>query len=223
MKTGWLFIHGGWGGPWQWNPLVKRLKEQQITSFTPDFPGMGVMDGRNINLYDFIEHASRIIEEYKNPLNIAAFSFGGMTATALAGKYTDRINRLVYIDAFVPEPGQAFIDIAGEKITRQIESYSDVMGKNNMIPPFFETDARYRSHPMGTLFTAVDYSEKNLLSLNPVYIECIEKDPLWTFTPILEKTAGRIRENKWIFHTLKSDHMPMYSHREELYSLLTTE
>ena len=153
----------------------------------------------------------------------AVFSFGALLATALTGKYPERINRIFYIDAFVPLPGQSYSDIAGEKISRQIKAYTDMIGGNNMIPPFFETDTRYCSHPLHTLYTKVNYDPAALNQLNPVYIECTNKDPDWTFTPILEKTAKNARDLNWQSHIIKSDHMPMYSHTEELCNLLFTD
>ena len=220
MKNSWLFIHGGWGGSWQWTPIQRHLKNININSIAPMMPGMGLKNGDHITLDDFIEHASKFITDQKQQINIAAFSFGGMTATALAGKFSEKINKLVYIDAFVPLPGQSFTDIVGEKISKQINSYSDVLGENNMIPPFFETDSRYCNQPLNTLFTKVNYSEETLLSLDPVYIECTKKDPHWTFTPIFEKTVKNLKKKNWKFESLPSDHMPMYSHTEELCKLL---
>jgi len=221
MKNRWLFIHGGWGGSWQWTPITEKLNINMIPFSAPDLPGMGDQSDSNTTLSDFLDLTSSIIENSTEPINLAAFSFGGMTATALAGKYSDRIKNLYYIDAFVPEPGQSFTEIAGEKITRQINAYTHVMGENNMIPPFFETDPRYRSHPLKTLFTDVKYKREDLEKINPVYIECTAKSPQWAFTSLLEETASKLKKRQWKVHTLESDHMPMYSHTEELCRFLT--
>lgn len=173
-----------------------------------------------ITLTDFIDQTAPFIENAGNQINIAAFSFGGMTATALAGKYSEKINKLIYIDAFVPAPGQSFAIIAGEKITRQIKAYAHVMGEDEMIPPFFETDPRYRSHPLHTLFSHVDYDTHILDRLKPVYIECTSKDPRWAFTPLLARTAADMRDRQWDCYELNSDHMPMYSHSAELFRIM---
>lgn len=223
MKSKWLFIHGGWGGSWQWTPLQDKLDQRGLPSYAPDMPGMGENRGNDINLHNFVTHCHDLIKEEKESINVAAFSFGGMTATALAGRFPEKINKLVYVDAFVPKSGQAFSHIAGEKITRQIKAYCSVMGENDMIPPFFETDSRYRSHPLNTLFTQVDYRESDIEELNPLYIECTAKDPDWTFTPLLEKTAKTVKKRGWKVTCLHSDHMPMYSHTEELLELLIQE
>lgn len=220
MSGKWLFIHGGWGGSWQWTPLRDRLLNRGIHSIAPDMPGMGSSGAGGITLDHFIETGSAIIESENEPVNLAAFSFGGMTATALAGKHPGKIKKLVYIDAFVPMPGQAFSHIAGEKITRQIRAYSEVMGECDMIPPFFETDSRYCSHPLGTLFSEIDYRESDLEQLRPVYIECTAKDPQWTFTPLLDRTARFLEQRGWTVHSVESDHMPMYSHTEEILNFL---
>jgi len=220
MRTKWIFIHGGWGGSWQWSPVRRELKQRGIESYAPDLPGMGSLSGKGINLQNFVNHISEIVKYDEDPVNIAAFSFGGMTATALTDKLRDQIGKLVYIDAFVPEPGQSFSHIAGKKITRQIKAYSHVMGDEEMIPPFFEIDPRYRSHPLNTLFTPVDYIESDLEKLKPIYVECTAKDREWTFTPLLEKMAHSIRRKNWTVYNIESDHMPMFSHTEELLEIL---
>ena len=38
-------------------------------------------------------------------------SYGGMVATGVADRARDKINQLVYIDAFVPEDGQSLLDL----------------------------------------------------------------------------------------------------------------
>lgn len=192
-----------------------------IFSLAPDLPGMGGISGKGIDLSRFVDHCSDLVERQEGNINIAAFSFGGMTATGLADKYAHRIDRLVYVDAFVPDDGESFTHIAGKKITRQIEAYCHVMGDEEMIPPFFETDGRYRNHPLNTLYTKVPCSREKLESLDPLYIECTAKNPLWTFTPLLEKTAAKIRGRGWKHREIASDHMPMFSHGEELFEILT--
>jgi pimeloyl-ACP methyl ester carboxylesterase len=86
MTNNWIFIHGGWGGSWQWSPLQDYLKSRNIISFAPTMPGMGGENGSQITLDNFVDFVAKIIDEQNQQINLAAFSFGGMTATALAGK-----------------------------------------------------------------------------------------------------------------------------------------
>lgn len=222
MNSRWLLIHGGWGGSWQWQPLLEKLEKSGSTIFAPDLPGMGNTTGTDIDLSHFISCCSDYINEDERPVNMVCFSFGGMTATALAGIHKEKIKNLIYIDAFVPQPGQAFSHIAGDKITGQIKTYCEVMSEGDMIPPFLQDDDRYRPHPLNTLFTEVHYQEGHLEELNPLYIECTDKNPRWTFTPLLEEMASSIKERGWDLAKIHSDHMPMYSHTEELFQILRT-
>lgn len=223
MKKPWVLIHGGWGGPWQWTPIIEKFKNLNIPATAVDMPGMGDNEGPSVNLTDFVDHTSQIIESINGQVNIAAFSFGGMTATALVDRFSDKINSLLYVDAFVPEPGQSFASIAGEKISRQIKAYTDVMSEGEMIPPFFEIDPRYRNQPLNTLFSKVDYNAEKLNDIAPLYIECTAKDPKWSFTPLLEKMAKKIEGKNWKICRINSDHMPMYSHTDEMIDILTTQ
>ncbi len=220
MKERWLFIHGGWGGSWQWEPVTSILNSKGIETVTPTMPDMCKHNTSDITLNDHIKYLENLLEDVNSQINVAAFSFGGLTATAYAGKHPDLVKKIVYIDAFVPKPGQSYSDIVGKKISRQILAYTDVLGENNMIPPFFEDDPRYCNHPLNTIFTKVDFDQDILNNFNPVYIECTNKNPLWAFTPILEKTAVNMKRNNWQLEQIHSDHMPMFTHTEELCSIL---
>ncbi len=220
MKDIWLFIHGGWGGSWQWTPVISLMEKRGIESIAPDLPGMGKNNSNKTTLDDHLSFVEEIMESINSPVYMTAFSFGGLLATAYAGKYPEKIKKIIYIDAFLPKPGQAFSDIAGKRISDQIERFSDNSGNNNMIPPLFDADKRYCDHPLDTLYSKVSYDLEALTELDPVYIECTNKDPKWTFTPILQKASRWTLENNWKHYKINSDHMPMYSHTEELSRLL---
>ncbi|MBI9100275.1 MAG: alpha/beta hydrolase [Spirochaetaceae bacterium] len=221
MKEKWLFIHGGWAGSWQWTPITEILNSQNIDTLAPTMPGMGEPDASEITLDDHLIYLERLLNDVSHPINIASFCFGGLSATAFAGKYPEMIKKLVYIDAFIPKPGQSYSDLVGKKIFRQILNYTDFFGDNNMIPPFFEDDHRFCNHPLKTIYTKVNFNQEILNSLNPVYIQCTNKDPLWTtFTPILDKTVENIKKNDWLLKQIHSDHMPMFTHTKELCNIL---
>src|SRR5258708_34492414 len=49
---------------------------------------------------------------------LCAHSYGGMVATGVADRASERIAALVYLDAFVPEEGQSWWDLAADGYRR---------------------------------------------------------------------------------------------------------
>lgn len=223
MNEKWLFIHGGWGGAWQWDALVAILKQRNIECYAPTLPGMGNENASHITLDNHIDHLREIMNRIDGKVNICAFSFGGMAATSIGNEFSNKLNKIIYIDAFIPEPGESFVNIIGEKISRQIRIYSETMGDNGVIPPFFETNSKYCNHPLNTIYTKINYNPMKLKKLLPVYIECTKKNPLWSFTPVLENISKKIQKTGWKHIKLESDHMPMFSHAKELMKILITQ
>ena len=62
---------------------------------------------------------------------LLGFSYGGMVVTGALEHIADRVRELVYLDAFVPNDGQAVADIAGFDRTRTPRA----SGTNPTVPP----------------------------------------------------------------------------------------
>nr|WP_246754475.1 alpha/beta fold hydrolase [Bradyrhizobium diazoefficiens] len=61
-------------------------------------------------------------------------SYGGMVATGVADRARDRIQQLIYLDAFVPENGKSMVDYVPES-NRQNKRESARLGDGWRVPP----------------------------------------------------------------------------------------
>jgi proline iminopeptidase len=99
-----VVVHGGPGADYRQLLNLQELSDDYYVVFY-DQRGTGLsprVDPAELTVASSVEDLDRIVTHYGNgdPVNIVGHSWGGMLATAYAGRYPDRVNRLV-----VAEPG----------------------------------------------------------------------------------------------------------------------
>jgi pimeloyl-ACP methyl ester carboxylesterase len=112
-----LLVHGAWGGSWMWARLAQLLRGQGHEVFTPSLTGIGERAHLASSSVDLSTHANDVLGtiEYErlSDFVLVGHSYGGMVITGVADRATDRIARLVYLDAATPVNGQSLVDVAG--------------------------------------------------------------------------------------------------------------
>jgi pimeloyl-ACP methyl ester carboxylesterase len=151
-----VLVHGAWHGGWCWRRVADRLTARGHRVFTPTLTGLADRSHLLDERIDLTTHITDVVNliawEDLDRIVLCGHSYGGMVVTGVADKVADRVAALVYLDAFVPENGQAMRDI----VTRPL---ADVA----FIPPIpaevFKVnpadrayvDAKCTPHPAGTM------------------------------------------------------------------------
>ncbi len=115
--TTFVLTHGAWGGSWGFRKLRPLLSAAGHEVFTPSLTGIGEREhlaSPDVNLSTHIADVTNTIY-YEDLSNIVllGFSYGGMVVTGALAEVAERIDHLVYLDAFVPADGQSVSDLAG--------------------------------------------------------------------------------------------------------------
>ncbi len=123
-----VLVHGAWGGGWTYKGLDRRLTDQGHTVYRPTLTGLGErvhLASPDITLETHVEDVVNVIlYEDLHDITLVGHSYGGMVITGVADRVPERIARMVYLDAVVPDDGDSLLDIhrrrAGmlEKLTR---------------------------------------------------------------------------------------------------------
>lgn len=113
-----VVVHGAWAGSWAWVRVVDRLVSKGHRVFVPTLSGLGErshLAGASINL---TTHIDDVVNEIRwkdlSDVVLVGHSYGGFVITGVAEKIADRLSSIVYVDAFIPDDGQAFADFAPE-------------------------------------------------------------------------------------------------------------
>ena len=219
-----LLIHGGWGGGWQWKETALHLAARGHRVVTPTLTGLGDrthLATPEVNLSLHLEDIRNTIrfEELENFI-LVGFSYGGMVATGIAAEEAFSIDKLIYLDAFVPLPGESLFELFGPEITKSLKNITDGFGEGWRIPFFDTYDPRLTDQPIGTGRQKLHFSREVIDSRENCYIECTRKDPEWSFSTILTGIAERYRKRGGTCIPFEADHFPMHSCPEKLAELL---
>jgi pimeloyl-ACP methyl ester carboxylesterase len=119
-----LVAHGAWSAGWAWKKMHPLLRARGHELYTPTYTGIGErvhLAHKDINLDTHIADILGVLEaeELRNVILIG-HSYGGMVATGVADRASERISQLVYLDAFAPRNGQSLLDLQTEESRQRV-------------------------------------------------------------------------------------------------------
>ncbi len=125
-----LLVHGSNGGAWCWERVIPGLRAAGHDVVAIDLPGQGAdrTPLEEITLYRYADAVCDALDRMDGPVLLTGHSMGGMVITQAASQRPDTLAGLVYVAAFLPEPGQALIDI-----TRWPEAAGDSVQANLVV------------------------------------------------------------------------------------------
>jgi pimeloyl-ACP methyl ester carboxylesterase len=213
-KVTFVLVHGAWHSGKQLEPVAALLRAKGHKAFTPTLKGNGLHDHKTTGLNEAIQSLEDfLIWNDLRDIVLVGHSYGGMIITAMADRACDRIRRLVYWNAFVPNDGESVNDMLPASYVATFASIAAQRGDGGVALPFsiwqqaFINDAdpatairAYQSlnpHPIRTL------SDKISLGTNPrqmripkSYINCADDLSLpqdHTWHPRLSQKLGLFR------------------------------
>lgn len=109
--THFVLVHGAFEGGWIWRRVAERLRAAGHAVSTPTLSGCGArahLLHRDITLETHVQDVVAEIEmEDLRDVVLVGHSYGGSVVTVAADRVSDRVRRLVYLDAAAPAHGQA--------------------------------------------------------------------------------------------------------------------
>jgi pimeloyl-ACP methyl ester carboxylesterase len=109
-----VLVHGAWGGGWAWKAVDQLLTQRGHTVYRPTLTGLGEkrhLIAPNVNLSTHIDDvANLILFENLRDVVLVGHSYGGGVVTGVLDRLPDRIKRIVYLDAHLPQSGESLYD-----------------------------------------------------------------------------------------------------------------
>ena len=106
-----VLIHGSWHTGEHWAPVINHLKSKGHAAFAPTVLGHGKGVEKRVNHLQQVKDLVQQIERQNIRDFIAVgHSYGGTVIPRLAEEIPDRIRRLVFWNAFLPERGHSLND-----------------------------------------------------------------------------------------------------------------
>lgn len=180
-----VLVHGAWHTGAEMEATAERLRAQGHVVHCPTVAGNRPGDDRSkTGLADAIASIADYLAAHRlEDVRLVGHSYGGMVISGVAQQTPERIRRLVYVNAFVPLPGECLNDMVPP---HYIGMFDAIAGANNgavMLPFEIWREAFINDADIGLAKSAYD-------KLNP--------HPYATFTdkialkqPMAELTVGK--------------------------------
>ena len=112
-----VLVHGGGHGGWCYQRVARILRGSGHEVYAPTLTGLGERAHLLSKDVDLDLHVRDVVEllfyEDLRDVILVGHSYGGMVITGVADRASDRIGRIVYLDAANPVNGQSLVDVAG--------------------------------------------------------------------------------------------------------------
>jgi pimeloyl-ACP methyl ester carboxylesterase len=226
-----LVVHGAWSAGWAWKKMRPLLRERGHEVHTPTQTGLGErahLARAEIDLETHIADILGVLEfEDLRDMILVGHSYGGMVATGVADRATERIAQLVYLDAFVPRDGQSCFDLVGAEGRASKLEAARAGGDGwrmppNPLPP--DTAAADVAWALPRrVWQPLRTSEQPIRLTGAVerlprsYVYCTRFGPGDVFRQFAERART---EPGWRYHELDASHNPHITMPETLAALL---
>lgn len=221
-KPVYVIVHGAWGGGWAFKKVDSLLTATGSRVYRPTLTGQGErvhLATKEVGLDTHIKDVvNTILYEDLHNVILIGHSYGGMVITGVADAIPDRIAKLVYVDAFVPEDNESVRSITKSDFA----SFELVNGY--IIPPWVpkgKTPPKDVPHPMKTFTDSISLKNPARLNIATTYILTVDKglDPTKDDFAL---QADRANKKGWPVLQLEADHNPQWSAPEEFVKMLKT-
>ena len=160
-----VLVHGAWHGGWCWRRVADLLERRGHKVFAPTLTGLGERSHLmrpGINLTTHIADVVNVIKfEKLTGVVLCGHSYGGFVISGVAEEMRTAIASIVFLDAFLPENGNAMTDLTSQAVADGIRAAAQ-KGEIS-VPPRTAAqflvnekdrawvDAMCRPHPIGTM------------------------------------------------------------------------
>ena len=218
-----VIVHGAWGGAWAFKKVDALLRQKGFDVYRPQLTGQGDRVhlarpdiGLNTHIDDVV---NMILYEDLHDIILVGHSYGGMVITGVADRVPNRIKRLVYLDAMVPNDG--------DSVTNMMPGGADFIKRltqgDYIVPPWVKPDQPPPHDVPQALKTFTDtiaLKNEAARKIPATYILTVEKGKEAKDDDFF-RMSQRAKERGWPILQLTADHNPQWSAPEALVEMLS--
>lgn len=231
-----VLVHGAWHGSWCWELIKPLLELRSHRVLTPDLQYGDDAEGyQNENIVGlWADKVASIIDDEVGPVILVGHSRGGLVISEVAERRPDRIEKLVYMSAFLVPPSKSLndmrdilgdgpdllpiLDLAPDFSKSRIRSGAGHALFYNRVPSDWlaAIDARLGWEPHAAHAVPLALTPENYGRVPRAYIENVDDQII---SIALQRELQRQQPCEKLF-TLQADHSPFYSAPFELAAAL---
>ena len=216
-----VIVHGAWGGSWDWRVVDSLLTLHGHRVVRPPLTGQGErvhLASPSIGLTTHVDDVVNAIRwENLHDVVLVGHSYGGMVITGVADRIPERIRRLVYLDAFLPDSGESVLGLVDAARMPPLR----MSIRDGFMVPSWVTDTtavpRDVPQPLRTFTDTLRLVNPAARRIPATYILTVEpgREPD-AFQPFADRAAAR----GWPVVRMQADHNPQRTAPAALVALL---
>ena len=227
-----VLVHGAFHGSWCWKRVRSALQAAGHEVFTPTLTGLGERSHLNSPSINLSTHVSDVVnlikwEELSNVV-LCGHSYGGCVISGVAQELNGSIRALVYLDAFVLEDGESFMDLFPQEQVEQAQLQARTTGEGwKLFPPPASllgtnlkdvdwVDAQCTPQPIASFEEPLRLTDKPSLIKDVVHVLATGYESPYPLSTAHE----RAKDKGWTTRTIPCGHEVMLDRPDDLTDLL---
>lgn len=227
-----VLVHGAWHGGWCWARVASRLRDLGHQVYTPTQTGVGERKhllSSDITLDTFVQDiANVLVYEDLQQVILVGHSFGGLAITGVADSMPERIQQLVYLDAFLLESGTTVFDTLPDEVAANLRTAAQQLPIPALMPPRPQAlglvdpddisfvDTRLTPQPLGVYESSLQLQYPVGNGLPCTYVHCV--GPI--FRAVQPSATWARDQPTWAWEELSEGHAAIVSNPDKVSQLL---
>ncbi len=226
VKKNYVIVPGAWSAPYAWADVKSSLEKSGNTVVVVQLPGHGSDQTapQTLTMDVYRDAVIDAMNTFDGKVVLVGHSMGGMVISEVAEKTPAKIEKLVYVAAFVPLSGQSFVELAtstdnstsvvGKALTPSADGFTFDIAQDYITDAFIQDGtadekslllSNYRAEPGRPFGDNVTLTAANYGSVPKVYIKTLADH---TVTPPLQKQMLAATPAFEATYTLNTGHSP---------------
>ena len=235
MKT-LILVHGAFADQNVWGTVKPQLEAKGYRVITPDLPGHGTDQTpvADISLAAYVSAVGNIVNEQPDQVTLVGHSLAGMVISGGAEIYPEKLERLVYVAAYLPQSGQSLQELAQTDKESLVGAnmqfapdYSTVTIKKDMVAEAICADVpatiqemivnNQKPEPLKPFADKLELTATNFGRVPKYYLETTQDKAVSnTLQKAMVKDNGQIKQ----MLTMNTSHLPFVAQPEQFVTQL---
>jgi len=220
-KPTYVIVHGAWGGGWAFKKVDSLLTSAGYKVYRPTLTGQGErvhLASPEVGLGTHIQDVVNtiIFEDLRNVI-LVGHSYGGMVVTGVTDSIPERISKLIYLDAFVPEDGESVFAQG-----KTPEGMKPLIENGFLVPKWVRPNQpapKDVPHSVKTFTDKISLKNPKRLMVPTTYILTVDRGKD-SDKDDFSSMADKARKKGWPVLILEADHNPQWSTPLQLVKIL---
>lgn len=238
QPSNYVLVHGAWQAPYAWQTVKNNLEKQGNNVVVVELPGHGA-DQTNpgtITLDVYRDKVMDAISKMNGKVILVGHSLGGMIISSVAEAIPSKIEKLVYVAAYLPVSGQTLDSLAHTDRDSQLggegvlifntQNYTVDVKRDQIVSLFIQDGTaevqnlvlqNYRTEPLIPFINPVTLTAGNFGSVKKVYVKTLQDHVISPYLQDKMIATGAVKS----VYQINTGHCPFLSQPNALISLLT--